>query len=323
MTSTGAGHPRGAAGQANGLKPLVLAPGEGRVVAMPEGPMTIKAVGAQTGQTFALFEQHVLPGAGIPPHSHRREDEAYYVLEGEFVLSAGDQTVRARPGTFALLSRGVVHGLRNVGGAPGRFLILATPAGIEHFFERVPEAYLEREKFEALCAEHDIQLAAPLGEAGADGHDPIVVAPGGGKIIPGGNHWFATKALGTETQGLFAATEVTTPPGGGPPPHVHRLEDEAYYILEGEFLVLSGHQVVRATPGTFIFLPRGIVHAFRNVGTAPGRFLDIVTPAGFEQFYQQTSQSPPEERQDMIQLVAAAKSYGVELVAPPDDWNIG
>src|SRR5579862_5719861 len=95
-------------------------------------------------------------------------------------------------------------------------------------------------------------------------------------------------AAGTEdTGGAFALLDYELAPGfAGLPPHVHQHEDEAAYVLEGQLLVRLGASERLLGPGEFVLLPRGVVHAQRNPGPAPARFLALLIPAGFEQCLQ-------------------------------------
>jgi len=79
-------------------------------------------------------ESWVAPGFSPPLHVHHREDEAFWVLEGEVSLRCGDRTFRARAGSFAFLPRGVPHTFVVEGGAPARMLTLLTPGGAERLF---------------------------------------------------------------------------------------------------------------------------------------------------------------------------------------------
>ena len=80
----------------------------------------------------------------------------------------------------------------------------------------------------------------------------------------------------------FALVEYTVTPGLPPnPPHVHRTFDEAWYILDGEVeFKLGAHREI-ATPGTFVFAPRGAPHQFRVIGSAPARWLTIFSPGRY------------------------------------------
>lgn len=107
----------------------------GERVALMGTVLTFKVVGADTGDAYALWEATVPPGAGPAPHVHHREEESTYVLEGEFEFLFPDGTWRrAGAGECLRTPRGVPHGFTNVGPGTGRLLVLAAPAGLEHFF---------------------------------------------------------------------------------------------------------------------------------------------------------------------------------------------
>ena len=107
---------------------------------------------------------------------------------------------------------------------------------------------------------------------------------------------------------------MTSPPGAGTPLHTHHREDEALYVLEGEHEIQCGDQMVRAGPGLFVFAPRGIPHRLTNVSTGPGKVLVVVSPAGFEGFWEELSQLAPPP--DMEKIVAIAKKYELEIHVP-------
>lgn len=127
-----------------------------------------------------------------------------------------------------------------------------------------------------------------------------------------------------DTGGAYALFETTATPGlPGPPPHIHHNEDEAFYVLEGEveLTVDGGTSTVGA--GSFVNIPKGMLHTFRNAGTTPARFLAIVAPAGFERFFEEVGEpvtdpsSPPEGPPDVEKVLAAAPKYGLEIPPPP------
>jgi quercetin dioxygenase-like cupin family protein len=80
-----------------------------------------------------LSEARVLPGGGPPPHIHHREDEAFFVLEGEVTFTLNGKRVVAKAGAFIQGRRGVPHAFKNEGSVPARMLILVTPPGFEKF----------------------------------------------------------------------------------------------------------------------------------------------------------------------------------------------
>lgn len=89
---------------------------------------------SETGGAYCLCEALVAPGAGAPLNRHAEDDEAFYVLDGEFAFAIGEETVRARPGDFVRVPRGAVHDFRNVGGRPARLLVHNTPGRVHDVF---------------------------------------------------------------------------------------------------------------------------------------------------------------------------------------------
>jgi mannose-6-phosphate isomerase-like protein (cupin superfamily) len=132
-------------------------------------------------------------------------------------------------------------------------------------------------------------------EAGPRG---IILGPGEGRTIPGTDA-LTLKATGEETGGSVGFLEATSPPGYGPPRHIHHSSDELFYVLEGEFLVLVGERQVRALPGTFVFIPRGTVHAAKVIGSEPGKVLAAYIPGGLERAFEEFAQGRTEPREGM------------------------
>ncbi len=88
------------------------------------------------------------------------------------------------------------------------------------------------------------------------------------------------------TGGAYGLMEFTSPAGAkGPLPHVHHLAEEAFYLLEGEATIQYADQTVHASVGSFVLIPRGIVHTHSNPGTTPNRYLEIFSPAGMEEYF--------------------------------------
>jgi quercetin dioxygenase-like cupin family protein len=110
-----------------------LQPDEGPTFSAVGDVYRILATGAQTGGAYALTEARVLPGGGPPPHIHQREDEAFFVLDGEITFWLGDRRVVARAGSFIQGPRGVSHAFKNESSSPARMLIQVTPPGFEQF----------------------------------------------------------------------------------------------------------------------------------------------------------------------------------------------
>ena len=92
----------------------------------------------------------------------------------------------------------------------------------------------------------------------------IFVGPGGGRTIPGTDA-LRLIATGEQTGGSVGVLEDTSSPGDGPPRHVHRSNDELFYVLEGEFLFLVGEWQESVPAETCVFVPRGTVHAYTRL----------------------------------------------------------
>jgi len=132
------------------------------------------------------------------------------------------------------------------------------------------------------------------------------------------------KASADTTAGRVAVIEHLAPRGAGSPLHVHRREDEWFYVTEGELTFWVGGQVIQASAGAFVYGPRDIPHTF-EVTSDQARFLLVTEPAGFESFIRAASEPaqsltippPPSEPPDPAKLTAVAAEYGVEIIGPP------
>lgn len=111
-----------------------LGPGEGEAIWFLRNRMTVKALAEDTGGAFGLLESLIAPGFSPPLHVHHREDESFYVLEGELTMKCGDRIFRATAGSFVFLPRNVPHTFVVEGDKPVRMLTLLTPGGGEGVF---------------------------------------------------------------------------------------------------------------------------------------------------------------------------------------------
>jgi quercetin dioxygenase-like cupin family protein len=105
----------------------------------PGDHYTFLVTGEQSGGAYFAMEALVPAGGGPPPHIHTREDETFYLLEGQLEFLLGDETVVAGAGDFVNVPRGTVHRFQNTGAQTARVLLTFTPAGIEHWFEETLE----------------------------------------------------------------------------------------------------------------------------------------------------------------------------------------
>jgi quercetin dioxygenase-like cupin family protein len=135
--------------------------------------MTFLATAEDTQGKFALIEAVGRKGSVPPPHIHHREEESFYVLEGEMTVSVGDHTIKATPGTLVVVPRDTVHSFV-IDSEQLRTLTLLTPAGLEEWFKEfsVPAPAMtlppvaevpnsEIQKMLAAAARFDIEFVLP------------------------------------------------------------------------------------------------------------------------------------------------------------------
>jgi quercetin dioxygenase-like cupin family protein len=159
--------------------------------------------------------------------------------------------------------------------------------------------------------------------------DGLFVSPNQGTVVSVAGDLVIFKAEGEQTNGQYALFEIKTEPQHGPPPHVHSREDEAFYIQEGEVeFYLDGRTVV-ATPGTFLFSPKGQRHSYKVISSQPAKMLCWATPAGIEQFFLEVgtvldnASVPPAPfaTEAIERLVSTAPKYGITILPPGEQAN--
>jgi quercetin dioxygenase-like cupin family protein len=119
---------------------ILLGPGEGNSVSVLGDSYTFKVAAKDTGGAYALWEIAApAAAAGPPPHIHEREDEAFYILEGELNFQIGERTINATAGTFAFAPRGIVHKFSNPASKAAKALVIVSPAGFEKALEEMAQ----------------------------------------------------------------------------------------------------------------------------------------------------------------------------------------
>jgi quercetin dioxygenase-like cupin family protein len=158
----------------NPPKPIALHNDEGEALWFLGTLATIKASGATTGGRFALIEQLAAKGAGSPLHVHRREDEWFYVIEGELGFWVGGQRIAAPAGAFVYGPRDIPHTFAVVSDK-ARFLVGAEPAEFEDFLRALAEPARARTlpptggpppdpaRLTAVAAQYGIEIMGPPG----------------------------------------------------------------------------------------------------------------------------------------------------------------
>ena len=148
----------------------------------------------------------------------------------------------------------------------------------------------------------------------------IVVEAGAGASVSLGGVGVDFKIPAEMTGGAYSIVEHPVDPGRLVPPHIHYREDELSYVLSGEIGARIGDRDYVAGPGSYVFKPRGIPHTFWNAGPEPARLLEVIWPAGFENFFAELGElvanTPPDELPE--RRAALAREYDHHYVHP--EW---
>lgn len=148
-----------------GTEPQLLADEEGRPIWSFGALMNLKMTGDETGGAFALVDHLADPGVESPYHVHHREEELFYVLDGEidcFYGEGGDARIRAGPGETVYLPRDIPHGFRIASSDPCRMLVLVAPAGVEELWLEAGEPAPELTTPPPQEEPPDLDAMAPL-----------------------------------------------------------------------------------------------------------------------------------------------------------------
>lgn len=145
--------------------------------------------------------------------------------------------------------------------------------------------------------------------------EPLVLRPGEGRTIDVGNFGMVVKASSEQTAGAFTLLEAAEPPGFGPPLHIHHRAAEAFYVLEGEYIIFLPDGEHRCAAGSFIYIPAGIEHGFR-VGSSASRKLNLYTPAAMVGYFDELSGAILSGDVEPGRLDAIAAGHGMEVTGP-------
>jgi mannose-6-phosphate isomerase-like protein (cupin superfamily) len=143
---------------------------------------------------------------------------------------------------------------------------------------------------------------------------PIVIGPDDGKLVTLQTVGVRYMIDGAETDSRFSLVEHPIPPRSlAAPLHRHSREDEYSFVLEGRMGAELGGQVVHAEPGDLVFKPRDQWHTFWNAGDAPARILELISPSGFELFFQELSEIVVDGVPDESRFGPLRERYGLEM----------
>jgi quercetin dioxygenase-like cupin family protein len=147
--------------------------------------------------------------------------------------------------------------------------------------------------------------------------ETVFLTAGEGTGTTSGPRQIKIKIAGESTSGRYAMVEDTMPPHySGQTLHVHRSTDEAFYVANGALRFQLGDEKRDAPAGTFVFIPRGTVHALMNPTAEPVTCLILLSPPGFEKYFEELARvvnaNPTPET-----LLAIGSKYDREVVGPP------
>jgi mannose-6-phosphate isomerase-like protein (cupin superfamily) len=146
----------------------------------------------------------------------------------------------------------------------------------------------------------------------------FVVGPGAGRFIDLGDFGMTVKADADVTAGIVSVLEAEEPPGFGPPIHVHHDSAEAFYVLEGEYVMYLEDREFTCAAGTFIFIPLGVRHGFR-VGDVPSRKLNFYFPAAMIGYFDDLAAALDRDEVDEDGLAEIARTHALEIVGPASE----
>jgi mannose-6-phosphate isomerase-like protein (cupin superfamily) len=119
------------------MKPIIRSPRQGCTISLVGDVYRFLAAGEDTNGKYTLIHVLVGPGGGPPPHVHSREDEGFYILEGEITFTINGERVVATAGMFANMPVGTPHSFKNESNKPAKMLVSVAPAGLEKMFMEI------------------------------------------------------------------------------------------------------------------------------------------------------------------------------------------
>ncbi|NUM55491.1 MAG: cupin domain-containing protein [Candidatus Hydrogenedentes bacterium] len=147
--------------QPDGLRPIVRQDDEGELLDILGVPVRVKLTSDESGGAMSIFVTNDPPRMGPPLHVHHKEDETFYVIEGDYRARVGGEELALKQGQIAFIPRGVPHTYGNAGTTPGKLLVITTPGGFEHFFRGI----------DSLCRAGKPSLDALIAVGGKHGID--------------------------------------------------------------------------------------------------------------------------------------------------------
>lgn len=149
---------------------------------------------------------------------------------------------------------------------------------------------------------------------------PVIVPPGGGELLDLGNFEAVVLASASDTSNAFTLLQTQNEPTDfGPPMHIHHDAAEAFFVLEGTYLMFVEDQQEQCPPGTFVYVPRGTAHTFKVVSQNPGKKLNLFTPAAMQGFFEELAAAEAAGAVLPEDLEAISTRHHMQVVGPVPD----
>lgn len=149
---------------------------------------------------------------------------------------------------------------------------------------------------------------------------PIIVQPGQGQVLDLGNFEAVILASAADTSNAFSLLQTQQEPlGFGPPMHIHHDAAEAFFVLEGRYLMYLEDRQDECPPGTFVYVPRGAPHTFKVISQGPGKKLNIFAPAAMQGFFEELAAAEAAGSVSPDDLEAISGRHHMEVVGPVPD----
>jgi quercetin dioxygenase-like cupin family protein len=304
--------------------PKLVPPDGGQAIWwMGDDRIRFQALTPDTGGAYTWWIDEPPAGVGPPRHVHSREEEGFYVLDGEVVFQAGQVKATAGPGTFIALPAGIPHGWRN-GKTQARLITFTAPAGNEGFFlelgeeKKGPRRVMPLAEINRRSERYGVTYLEPADDPTdgslvlGDGRTPTPVKRGEGEKRYAAGVEYIIKVGGRQTAGAYTLTELTLDAGGVVPALRHPRYEEGIYVLDSEVAVTIAGRTFAAGPGDFLVIPWGLTHEVKNPGDKPARLLSLTVPAGIEDYLRAACRKEsPAKGDDLDQLRKVGRRYGI------------
>jgi len=270
---------------------------------MGVNPNDLKLSTKDTDGRLSAFYYLGIQKAGPSFHVHLAQDEAFFVLDGEYIFQLDNEKTVLKKGDLIFLPRGLPHTWIQKSDKGELFYFLQPAGKMEEFFVAMTSLGVgsTEQQREKIGKDSGIKNVGP-GLVLSDTHQLVsklsngfLVRAGEGrfdeKTVLNGVNTNDIKISGKDTGGELSVFEYAGNEKGGPPMHLHHHQDEIFYISEGQYLFQCGEQKYDLQKGDMIFLPRGIPHTWAQK-TDTGKLLFFFQPAGkMEEFFRQVQLS--------------------------------